>query len=1055
MQEPLLGSLASPVPLRPRGTAAGPQSAASQQQHYSESLDYELPVNSVSLAKREREAGVEQRHLYGYSGSTLTKVVATLVSGVAIGLTAATMQLLVDSATRHRNRLLSALLAAPAAAPGLPSQPLAHAFGALLGVGLAAVLLATLVVHYWAPKAAGGGVALVMAMLNGNVIHSLLSWRVYLTKLFGTAASRAAGLALGMEGPMIHLGAAVASIVCHAEHILYRRLNLHRHGRLGKIEREALAAGLVPDGAEDFLFTNADHRELVSAGAAAGLAAAFGAPIGGVLFALEEATSVWSRKLAWRCFLCASVACFSMAQLHPRMTDGMLSFSGLTRLTNLQWLIQGPPLVFASVCGALLGSALNMLKRRARFWRRRHPGVLWRLGEATAVVALTAAALLGLPALFGTCLQLPESWNAEEVVRYTCPDGQYNDLATGLLGSAVWVIRSLISLGSEAEPVNNRLCSLALPCYFSAGSLLVIVAAYFALFFLASNLIVPGGLFMPCILIGSAFGALLALLLLEVAPAELDIQPGVYAVVCATAMVGATFRSSISLVVIVVEGTRGIELLFGVILAVIVSNWVAHHLHPDGLYEAELGGQSGQECVYLRQEPPHALRNQTAASVMASPVVGLDGVVPVSSVLQVLRSTTHNGFPVLAPFKPAAEQGGGRGGVSSARGLPGVWGEVNGELGARQGAGRLQGLVLRSQLLVLLRHGAFCDARGRYLCPLARQAAGAFEEALAFEMRAAAQASASGYRRGGSGSRAGAMLGRLGPATSLCLAGVGFPTLDASRGASSVRESAVLDAALEAAAERAGGGRGEPHLNLLPFMSLAPHTVRPKTPAATVHHLFLSMSLRHLCVVDSRCRCVGMITRKDLDHAAGSGWWRATDIAPTPHQSSSGQEGASPSAGSVAGSARSADSRFARALAVPARRLVEALQQRFSPQLTTLTGSAGTAAAGTSSQPQQGQQPHLLRSSTEAQQGQHAEAAALAATAESGAAEPLLLGLGSSAGIANGPSGPALHHSLSAPTNMTRHLQQAAWEDEQIEEGPGAAGAGASQRQDSTDLERQ
>lgn len=47
----------------------------------------------------------------------------------------------------------------------------------------------------------------------------------------------------------------------------------------------------------------------------------------------------------------------------------------------------------------------------------------------------------------------------------------------------------------------------------------------------------------------------------------------------------------------------------------------------------------------------------------------------------------------------------------------------------------------------------------------------------------------------------------------------------------------------------------------------------PSAPPA-VHHLFLSMSLRHLCVVDSRCRCVGIITRKDLDHAAGSGWWR-------------------------------------------------------------------------------------------------------------------------------------------------------------------------------------
>ena len=41
-------------------------------------------------------------------------------------------------------------------------------------------------------------------------------------------------------------------------------------------------------------------------------------------------------------------------------------------------------------------------------------------------------------------------------------------------------------------------------------------------------------------------------------PAGWDIQPGIYAVVCATAMLGATFRSAISLVVIVVEGTRGI-----------------------------------------------------------------------------------------------------------------------------------------------------------------------------------------------------------------------------------------------------------------------------------------------------------------------------------------------------------------------------------------------------------------------------------------------------------------------------------------------------------------
>lgn len=67
----------------------------------------------------------------------------------------------------------------------------------------------------------------------------------------------------------------------------------------------------------------------------------------------------------------------------------------------------------------------------------------------------------------------------------------------------------------------------------------------------------------PCILIGSAFGALFALVLQGLLPPGLDCQPGVYAVVGATAMLGATFRSSISLVVIVVEGTNAIGARLG------------------------------------------------------------------------------------------------------------------------------------------------------------------------------------------------------------------------------------------------------------------------------------------------------------------------------------------------------------------------------------------------------------------------------------------------------------------------------------------------------------
>ncbi|CAL1547935.1 unnamed protein product, partial [Lymnaea stagnalis] len=51
-----------------------------------------------------------------------------------------------------------------------------------------------------------------------------------------------------------------------------------------------------------------DKRNFITAGVAAGVSAAFGAPVGGLLFCMEEVSSFWTKTLALQIFFCCIIA---------------------------------------------------------------------------------------------------------------------------------------------------------------------------------------------------------------------------------------------------------------------------------------------------------------------------------------------------------------------------------------------------------------------------------------------------------------------------------------------------------------------------------------------------------------------------------------------------------------------------------------------------------------------------------------------------------------------------------------------------------------------------
>ena len=223
----------------------------------------------------------------------------------------------------------------------------------------------TVAVLWWTrrfvPGALGSGIPQVVRALDDVVSPAQQSWLVSLKvsvhKVGLVSAGLLAGLSIGREGPTVQVG---AGVMVHAKRWLSPQSNIDAH-------------------------------DLMVAGAAAGIAAAFNTPLGGIVFALEQLSR--RRSISHSALVISSIV---LAGLVSVAVFGNVTYFGTLRAQDLSWGLIGPGLLvaIASGLGGGLFSRLVVLSARGT------PGRICRYRAAYplrfAAACASAVALIGL-----------------------------------------------------------------------------------------------------------------------------------------------------------------------------------------------------------------------------------------------------------------------------------------------------------------------------------------------------------------------------------------------------------------------------------------------------------------------------------------------------------------------------------------------------------------------------------------------------------------------------------------------------------------------------------
>ncbi|KAH0899627.1 hypothetical protein HID58_049195 [Brassica napus] len=213
------------------------------------------------------------------------------------------------------------------------------------GANLGLTLIASVLCVCFAPTAAGPGIPEIKAYLNGIDTPNMFGATTMFVKIIGSIGAVAAGLDLGKEGPLVHIGTCIASLLGQGgtdnHRIKWRWLRYFNNDR--------------------------DRRDLITCGSAAGVCAAFRSPVGGVLFALEEVATWWRSALLWRTFFSTAVVVVVLRGFIEICKSGKCGLFGsgglimfdVSHVTYTYHVTDIIPVTLIGVIGGVLGSLYN------------------------------------------------------------------------------------------------------------------------------------------------------------------------------------------------------------------------------------------------------------------------------------------------------------------------------------------------------------------------------------------------------------------------------------------------------------------------------------------------------------------------------------------------------------------------------------------------------------------------------------------------------------------------------------------------------------------------